>query len=142
MKRFLICVSIACVGSPLAAYATIYRCTDGATVTYQDMPCKKGQASELIIASLETDAKSESQTDRASTIETQSSTASRVARRNAGLTLGMLDTHVLNLRSWGRPAKIKRTKLPRAWREEWTYQSPQEGERQLEFANGKLTAIW
>jgi hypothetical protein len=54
----------------------------------------------------------------------------------------MFDTQVLNMRAWGRPAKIKRTKAHRAWREEWTYQSPVDGERQLEFANGKLTAIW
>ena len=55
--------------------------------------------------------------------------------------IGMFDTQVLNLRGWGRPAKITRSKAKGAWREEWTYVSPRTGERQLQFANGRLTAI-
>jgi len=40
------------------------------------------------------------------------------------------------------PAKITRAKAKGAWREAWTYVSPRSGERQLQFANGRLTGVW
>ena len=55
--------------------------------------------------------------------------------------LGMFDTQVLNLRGWGRPSKITRAKTKGAWREQWIYSSPRTGERQLQFANGRLASI-
>jgi hypothetical protein len=115
----------------------------GHAVTYQDTPCDKADESELVVASIRTDREvrtAEPNPDRAS--EPQPEPLLRASPQAPELTLGMLDTQVLNTRGWGRPSKITRSKANRAWREEWTYISPQDGQpRQLEFANGKLTAI-
>lgn len=58
------------------------------------------------------------------------------------IALGMSDLEVLNLRGWGRPGKITRSKVDGVWREEWVYASPVEGQRpMLQFSNARLTAI-
>ena len=53
----------------------------------------------------------------------------------------MTDDEVLNLRGWGKPAKIVRSKASREWREDWTYAARATGSRQLRFVNGKLAAV-
>ena len=53
----------------------------------------------------------------------------------------MTDTAVLNLRDWGPPGKITRSRENHAWHEEWHYHLPTEGQKRLLFANGKLTAV-
>ena len=53
----------------------------------------------------------------------------------------MTDDEVLNLPGWGRPATIARTRAPREWREDWTYDAGPSGPRQLHFVKGKLTAV-
>jgi len=52
----------------------------------------------------------------------------------------MSDTKILNMPRWGRPHKVSRTEANHAWLEEWTYFAP-DGEKQLQFANGKLTGM-
>jgi hypothetical protein len=52
----------------------------------------------------------------------------------------MSDTKVLNMRGWGRPKKITRTKGREGWREEWTYLSRPEEKTILQFINGTLAA--
>jgi hypothetical protein len=65
----------------------------------------------------------------------------RLPWRYTTLCIGMTDDEVLNLRGWGRPAKIIRTRAPREWHEEWTYDARAAGPRQLHFVNGKLAAV-
>lgn len=143
MKIPLLYVSLICLASPLAGHAAIYKCTDADAVTYQDQPCENADASDFIVASVRTqpDARSPDAVD-AGPAEAKPEAPPRPHYESPGLELGMLDTQVLNMRGWGRPSKITRSKVNRAWREAWIYISPLDGQqRQLEFANGKLTAI-
>jgi len=144
MKTALFWLSILCVAAP-SAHATIYKCVADDTVTYavtyQDTPCEGADTAAFVVASIRTESPL-AKTEPAAAIadEPKPESTARVAT-SPGLTLGMFDTEVLNMRGWGRPGKIKRSKANRAWREEWTYSS-QAGERQLEFSNGRLTGIW
>ena len=142
MKNILIWSSLICLACPLSAPAAIYKCTEDDTVSYRDTPCDSGGASELVVAMVRTDpAPAMPEPGAAIIAEPKPDVTVRLAPQASGLTLGMFDTQVLNLRGWGRPGKITRNKSNREWREEWTYFSPQDGQRQLQFANGKLTAI-
>jgi hypothetical protein len=57
------------------------------------------------------------------------------------LAVGMLDVEALNSPKWGRPDAIERSRDRRGWREVWTYDRGPAGARELEFRNGRLTAI-
>ena len=148
MKTILRSLALCSIVLPLSAHADIYRCIAGHNVTYQDAPCANADESEMVIASIKTDrVDGERQSSSGSpmieaTPEAQPDVAVNVSNPAPELTLGMFDTQVLNLRGWGRPAKITRSKAKGAWREEWTYVSPGSGERQLQFANGRLTGVW
>ena len=143
MKTFLRCVVLACVAVAPLAHADIYKCVVRHTVTYRDTPCPNADESELIIASLRAERNEVARTAPADSVTTDvlPEVPVNLAEPSPELMLGMFDTQVLNLRGWGRPAKITRSKAKGAWREEWTYVSPRSGERQLQFANGRLTAI-
>ena len=56
------------------------------------------------------------------------------------LFIGMTDTQVLNLPSWGRPAQIIRSKAGHVWREQWIYKDRSTGDerRFLYFENARL----
>ncbi|MDB5810738.1 MAG: hypothetical protein JWN94_2860 [Betaproteobacteria bacterium] len=140
MNRFCLWVSFLFATVPLHGNAAIYKCTgSGASVVYQDKPCVNGYASELVVPDYRPEYRSgyRPETETAETTEPPS----RSLFLNSRLALGMFDTQVLNLRGWGRPAKITRARLKRAWHEEWTYPSATDGERQLQFVNGRLAAI-
>src|SRR4051812_22980686 len=105
MKKCLRWLSIATVALPLAANAAIYRCTgNGASVVYQDTPCVNGYSSQLVIADSPVTAPA------VTPVATPAVEAPEQTRetlfRSSRLTIGMLDTQVLNLKGWGRPAKI------------------------------------
>ena len=53
----------------------------------------------------------------------------------------MSDDEVLNLPGWGRPSRITRVKIARAWHEEWTYGQTETGARHLYFANARPVDI-
>ena len=61
------------------------------------------------------------------------------------LALGMTDTQVLNLASWGRPARIAREKngATSTWSEHWIYADRATGaeRRGLRFENARLVAL-
>ena len=59
------------------------------------------------------------------------------------LSLGMTDTQVLNLASWGRPARIVREKSGATWNERWIYVDRATGieRRALRFENALLVAL-
>src|ERR1700693_2003442 len=56
------------------------------------------------------------------------------------LFIGMTDTQVLNLPSWGRPARIIRNKAGHLWREQWIYRDRGTGDERtfLYFENARL----
>src|SRR5215218_6774678 len=139
MKTILRLLALCSIMLPLSAHADIYRCIVSHNVTSQDTPCANADESEIIVASIRSeridagrplssggaiiDATPEAQPDVAANVN--------VSNPATDLTLGMFDTQVLNLRGWGRPSKITRSKAKGAWREEWIYVSPRNGERQL-----------
>jgi hypothetical protein len=148
MKTIPGLLAIGSIVLPLSAHADIYRCIVHHTVTYQDTPCANADESEMIIASIKTD-RIDAERQPSSRIpapdvapEAPADLPVNIANPPPDLMLGMFDTQVLNLRGWGRPTKITRSKAKGAWREEWTYVSPVSGERQLQFANGRLTGVW
>ena len=133
MKAHAVILGVLCFACPFSAEATIYKCTGDGAVTYQDRPCKPGQ-SAVVLA--EVAAQPTNENDRAAPGQ-----ESPLASQPGGVVVGMTDTEVLNLRGWGRPRKITRSRAKRAWLEQWTYLSPANGARQLQFANGRLTAV-
>jgi hypothetical protein len=56
------------------------------------------------------------------------------------LLIGMTDTQVLNLPSWGRPARIIRSKAGHVWREQWIYRDRGTSDERtfLYFENARL----
>ena len=142
MKKLPFYLGLCALVLSLPGHAAIYKCVIGHTVTYQDTPCDHADGSVLVVASIRT--RPEVRIVEPAAANGNEATPDlflRSANQPPALTLGMLDTQVLNLHGWGRPSKITRSKSNRAWREAWTYFSPHDGERQLQFANGKLTAI-
>lgn len=126
----------------VGAEAAIYKCTQDTTVVYQDTPCERAATSQLIVASLHpAPAVGRFAPNAASIPDPKPDPVARRVPQAPALSLGMLDTEVLNLRGWGSPGKITRSKANRTWHEEWTYFSPPDGQRQLQFTNGKLVGV-
>lgn len=128
---------------PLSVHADIYKCVTHYVVTYQDKPCPAADEETLVVASLRQDERPPAAEPAAIIVAPEPAPQPTIPNAPPApeLTLGMLDTQVLNMPGWGRPAKITRARGRDAWRERWTYESPQSGERQLQFANGRLVAI-
>jgi hypothetical protein len=136
-KNCVALMSLLCIACPLSAEAAIYKCTNANAVVYQDTPCKAGQTSlDLAVAPIRL-----TEPNNAGPAEMRQEPLPPSQLQSTALALGMSDTEVLNLRGWRRPGKITRSKANRAWREEWTYFSPQDEQKQLQFVNGKLAAI-
>ena len=162
MRTRFTLLSIALMGLPLSSGAAVYRCTVEGETVYQATPCVLGQAQAVVALPTQQPAKQQPQKPQAEA--NVSNQASSVAAANSGeqrasraepaaappvatsamspdLILGMSDTKVLNMRGWGRPQNISRSKGEEGWREEWTYQSRAGSTRTLQFSNGKLAAI-
>jgi len=118
-----------------AVASDIYKCVDGNAVSYQATPCVHGQIeSRLLVARPQVE------------VTPSAGAAAPLQRRpgpwrNVTLVLGMSDDEVLNLPAWGKPARIVRTRLPRGWREVWTYGQPLTGQGELHFVNARLAEI-
>jgi len=137
MKNLAFSLSLLFLVYPLSGQAAIYKCSIDGAITYQDTPCKAGQSAPALVDA--PDPASHSNT--AGPLVFKRESESRSSFQLADLVVGMTDTEVLNLRGWGLPGKITRTRDNRAWREEWTYFSPAVGQELLQFTNGTLTAI-
>jgi len=116
----------------------IYKCEGPEGIAYRDRPCASQREEQTLLAS----AKSVSwPTENARAPEPM---AMRPATPFSAtrLFIGMTDTQVLNLPSWGRPAQIERSKAGRAWREQWVYKDRgiADERRLLYFENGRLVA--
>ena len=125
---------------PALAENGVFKCTgaDGAIV-YQGAPCRMHQQQVTLVEARKREpkpvvgdpAKSGSDAD-----------ARRVAPIGDELVPGMSDTKVLNMRGWGRPQRIERSRANDGWREEWTYVSRNDGTARLvSFVNGKVEGV-
>lgn len=137
MKELTIALSLFLLAYPLSGQTAIYKCAIDGAVTYQDVPCKAEQFALALVDAPDPVSHSSS----AGLLVFKQESELRSSFRLTGLVVGMTDTEVLNLRGWGRPGKITRSREHRAWCEEWNYFSPADGQRLLHFANGRLTAI-
>jgi hypothetical protein len=135
MNRYAGLLCLLSIAAPIVCQGAVYKCTgeDGKAV-YQDTPCVGAQ----LQAPLVTSPAKRDQT-RGTEAASQPDTPQGLVT-DGGLAVGMSDTKVLNMRGWGRPKKITRTKGREGWREEWTYLSRPEEKTILQFINGTLAA--
>jgi len=118
------------------ASAEIYKCVGPEGLAYRDTPCPPDQREQAAIASPQ---KANWQTDSVPRTD-YSNIRADLPLSGTRLTLGMTDTQVLNLPSWGRPVQIFRTRAKSGWREEWLYKRASNMPRVLYFENGRLAA--
>lgn len=132
----------------LAQAQEIHKCAGQDGITYQNIPCPSGQQEQVFASNARNPNRQEQAPASATANENARvaySSRSHEANRYAGtpfaattLFIGMTDTQVLNLRGWGRPSQILRTKANQGWREQWVYKDAAEEWRLLYFENGRL----
>ena len=131
--------------------ADIHKCATPTGIAYQGLPCSGPELpSQLAAVSMAPStppseaagtAASDEPARGAPVCGARPAAPRRLPWRQATICIGMTDDEVLNLPGWGRPATIARTRAPREWREDWTYDAGLSGPRQLHFVNGKLAAV-
>ena len=132
-------LALCMLGATNLAFAqNIYKCAGPEGLAYRDTPCPAEQQQQSVIV---VPKNVTWQTDHLSRTGAQDLLSVRPGLPLSGsrLALGMTDTQVLNLSSWGRPSQIVRTKANPGWREEWLYKRF-EAPRVLYFENGRLVA--
>ena len=114
----------------------IYKCADSEGIGYRDTPCPTRQEQTLITSARKVNWRN----DNAKAIQPTDPTLAPTPFFATRLFIGMTDTQVLNLPSWGRPAHITRSKAGHAWREQWIYKDRGTGDerRFLYFENARL----
>ena len=151
-----------------AAHAQVHKCIAADSIVYRDTPCADGERA-LVLPVKPVNARAEpGNSNSFNSVHGSRTDATRIqapgyrpgaatpqvdATLQAGwrsilpaagtpISLGMSDLEVLNLRGWGRPSKITRSKANGVWREEWLYTTRGDGPRQLlQFTNARLAAI-
>jgi hypothetical protein len=135
MKLFILFLS-GLVAFANSGYAqNIYKCEGPEGIAYRDTPCPTQREEQTVMSSAR---KASWQMESARAPDPAAATPFSATR----LFIGMTDTQVLNLPSWGRPAQIVRSKSGRMWREQWVYKdrSIADERRLLYFENGRLVA--
>ena len=139
-----------CVLVSLAQAEEIHKCAGQDGISYQNLPCPSGQHEQAFASNTRNPSHREQAPAAAAKNENAqlaytSPSRSREANRYADtpfaattLFIGMTDTQVLNLPSWGRPTQILRTKARQGWREEWVYKNQTDEWHLLYFENGRL----
>ena len=115
---------------------SIYKCADSEGIGYRDTPCPTQQEQTLITSARRVNWQNEDAKAIQPTDARRAATPFFATR----LLIGMTDTQVLNLPSWGRPAQIIRSKAGHVWREQWIYKDRSTGDerRFLYFENARL----
>ena len=129
-------VLLALSASSYAQDKTIYRCADTDGIGYRDTPCATQQEQTLISPTR----RASWQHDNATAIQPTDARLAATPFFATRLFIGMTDTQVLNLPSWGRPAQIIRSKAGHVWREQWIYKDRSTGDERgfLYFENARL----
>jgi hypothetical protein len=144
--------------SAASGAADVHKCVTATGISYQGTPCDGPELpTSIVVASaaqslgnslgaardLPANAGQPTPADNSRKAPDCDPRSPRVALppRNATICIGMTDDEVLNLAGWGRPVKIVRTRVRREWREQWIYDTPAAGLRQLHFVNGKLALV-
>jgi hypothetical protein len=115
---------------------TIYKCADSEGIGYRDTPCATQQGQTLITSARKVNWQSEN----GKAIPIMDARLAATPFFATRLLIGMTDTQVLNLPSWGRPARIIRSKAGHVWREQWIYRDRGTSDERtfLYFENARL----
>jgi hypothetical protein len=142
MVRSALLAVLAASAASSAGAQDIFKCIENGTTAYQSMPCANGQAeTRMVVGGSRPRPEVQEATPPSHPARPTPTLRWSGPWRRTTLTLGMSDDEVLNLPGWGRPSRITRMKLTRAWHEEWTYGQANVGERRLHFANARLVDI-
>jgi hypothetical protein len=127
-------VLLALAGFSHAENKTIYKCAD---TDYRDTPCATQQEQTTLISPTW---RASWQNENAKAIQPTDARLAATPFFATRLFIGMTDTQVLNLPSWGRPAQIIRSKAGHVWREQWIYKDRSTGDERgfLYFENARL----
>jgi hypothetical protein len=140
-KRVVLVFALALIDLPAVAESGVFKCTDPTgVVVYQGVPCKAQSAQVTLV---EPRKREPSIANAGSTAANpQESGDGRSVLAGSELIPGMSDTKVLNMRGWGRPHHIVRSRGEDGWREEWTYVARADGATRLvQFVNGKVAGF-
>jgi hypothetical protein len=123
----------------------IHKCAGPEGLVYRDTPCAASQQEQLFTSGTKIESQrsdSDSNGGQRSRPTSRQAASSYAGTPFAATTIfiGMTDTQVLNLPSWGRPSKILRSKTRQGWREQWVYKRPGDDWHHLYFENGRLAA--
>ena len=116
---------------------SVHQCATETGVSFQSMPCPVA-AADVPLRSSATG--NEDSADNATLPRVLSEPRPTDSRRST-LRIGASDMQVLNNRAWGKPQRITRNRVARAWHEHWKYESANNGTTQLNFINGRLASI-
>ena len=146
----MLAVSALSMMLPLASAAQVHKCVTAETTVYRDTPCDEGHT-QVVLQKPKFAARAEPAVRIESQVRVDASAMTPVAMQErpialpapgTAISLGMTDLEVLNLRGWGRPSKISRSKVNGVWREQWIYTPPADGPKPvLQFVNARLAAI-
>jgi hypothetical protein len=133
-------------GSSLAAADVVHKCTTSTGVIYQRDPCASGQAAIAVLQTVGSTPRAAVSVPAPAVAEGSvhaigARTPRWSPRHRVAIEPGMTDDEVLNTPDGGVPTRIQRSRGQRAWHEIWTYEARDGTARELEFTNGKLTAI-
>ena len=121
----------------------IHKCAGPEGLVYRDTPCTASQQEQpMSLGTKNESQRPDSNGRQRSRAMSRQAVASYAGTPFAATTIfiGMTDTQVLNLPSWGRPAQIRRSKARQGWHEQWVYKRPGEEWHHLYFENGRLAA--
>jgi hypothetical protein len=120
----------------------IHKCAGPEGLVYRDTPCVASQQEEPISWGTKDESQRSASSGQRSRQISRQAANSYAGTPFAATTIfiGMTDTQVLNLPSWGRPTQIRRSKARQGWREQWVYQRPGDEWHHLYFENGRLAA--
>ena len=143
MKRLLLTSTLTVLSaiSMLAATVghaqSVHQCATETGVSFQSMPCPVA-AADVPLRSSATG--NEDSADNATLPRGLSEPRATDSRRST-LRIGASDMQVLNNRAWGKPQRITRNRVARAWHEHWNYATGTDGAMRLHFINGRLASI-
>ncbi len=148
MKLNITCLAATLLAASVCNAEGIVGCVNGESVTYQDAPCPQGAKVVPVSAPASTPAETakpgaqpDDKTAPVPSVRTVQINRYGINSNRPELQAGMLDSHVLNNRSWGKPQHISRNRQNRAWHEYWEYTAGANIGKQLHFVNGVLADI-
>ena len=148
IRSALLCIALVALASGSRA-EDVHKCATPTGIAYQGRPCSGAELpAQGIVASVAqprppapANTADDDGARGAPVCNARPREPRRLPWRQATICIGMTDDEVLNLPGWGRPATIRRTRAPREWREDWTYDAGLAAARQLHFVNGQLALV-